>query len=106
MEKEKIKSKISEIITKGGKLLTFLVIFAFGYIASDLYHKAKEKPPVLLSEPKVTKRLSKISVAINERNELMIIDRSNGSYEIYQDSIGKCIFNLYANSIHSKYNGQ
>jgi hypothetical protein len=106
MEKKEIKSKLKEIISKGGKMLTFLIIFAFGYIACDLYHKSKEKPPVILSEPKLTKRLKNVSVAINERNELMIIDRSNGSYEIYQDSIGKCIFNLYANIIHSKYQGQ
>jgi hypothetical protein len=106
METQKVKSKISEIVLKVGKVLLFLFIFTLGYIACDIYHKAKKEPSEAPSEAKVTKTIGKVSVAINERNELMIIDRTNGSYEIYEDSIGKCIFNLYANIIYSKYQGQ
>jgi hypothetical protein len=105
MEKAQIKSKISEIILKGGKVLLFLFIFTLGYVVCDIYHRAKKEPGVT-SVAKVTKTIGKVSVAINERNELMIIDRTNGNYEIYQDSVGRCIFNLYANSIQSKYEGQ
>ena len=104
MEKAQIKSKISEIILKGGKVL-LVGIFTLGYVVCDIYHRAKKEPGVT-SVAKVTKTIGKVSVAINERNELMIIDRTNGNYEIYQDSVGRCIFNLYANSIQSKYEGQ
>jgi len=31
----------------------------------------------------------------------MIIDRRNGEYEIYQDSTGIQIFNLYANKMYN-----
>jgi hypothetical protein len=106
METQKVKSKISEIVLKAGKTLLFICIFTLGYIACDIYHRAKKEPGAAPSEAKVTKTIGKVSVAINERNELMIIDRTDGSYEIYQDSIGRCIFNLYANSIQSKYEGQ
>jgi len=105
--KEKIKRLFGDFITKGGKVITLVLIFAFGYFCSEIYHKLNNPEKVEeASTPKETKRIGKISVAINERNELMIIDRTNGSYEIYQDSIGRCIFNLYANSIQAKYDNQ
>jgi len=103
METETPRSKTTEIFLKVGKTLLFLLTFSLGYIACDLYHLIKKKPEISHIEAKVTKTIGKISVAINERNELMIIDRTDGSYEIYQDSIGRCIFNLYANNIQSKY---
>ena len=106
METPKVKSKISEIVLKAMKVLLFLCIFSLGYIACDIYHIVKKEPEAAHSEAKVSKTIGKVSVAINERNELMIIDRTDGSYEIYQDSIGRCIFNLYANTIQSKYEGQ
>lgn len=106
METQKVKSKILEIVLKAGKVLLFLCIFTLGYVACDIYHRVKKEPGEAPSEAKITKTIGKVSVAINERKELMIIDRTNGSYEIYQDSIGRCIFNLYANSIQSKYEGQ
>lgn len=50
---------------------------------------------------KEAQKLSAVSIAVNERGELMIIDRINGVYSIYQDSVGQEIFNLYATK---KYN--
>lgn len=105
--KEKIKSLFNGFIHKGGKLITLVLIFAFGYICSDVYHRiSNPQKEEVVSVSKETKKIGKISVAINERNELMIIDRTNGSYEIYQDSIGRCIFNLYARGLQSKYENQ
>lgn len=105
MEKKEIKSVLLSYANKVGKAGIFAGIFIFGYICSDVYHriKNKETSSIEKSTPKITKTISKVSVAINERNELMIIDRTDGRYEIYQDSVGRCIFNLYANSIQTKY---
>ena len=102
MEKREI---LSSYLQKGSKILSALVIFIFGYVSSEIYHRIKntKEDTVQVASQKPVKNINKISVAINERNELMIIDRSNGSYEIYQDSIGRCIFNLYANNLQSKY---
>lgn len=104
MEKQEIKTVLKKYLNNGIKLASFLVIFVLGYLSSEIYHKIKSSEnKTCATTPKVTKKIDKVSVAINERNELMIIDRTNGSYEIYQDSVGMCIFNLYANSIQSKY---
>ena len=104
MEKKEFWPRFYEYLQKFGRIALFALLFALGYFSSEIYHglKAKECEKIPLS-PKITKRIDKVSVAINERNELMIIDRTDGSYEIYQDSVGKCIFNLYANSIQNKY---
>jgi len=100
-----MKIKIFDYLQKGGKVIALVLIFSLGYICSDVYHRIKKNQSdnAENNSPKITKKIGKVSVAINERNELMIIDRQDGSYEIYQDSIGRCIFNLYANAIQTKY---
>lgn len=104
MEKNEIFKKASKLLKETLKILGFVGLVALGYILSELYHyTTAEKDKVSISSPKVTKTVKEISVAINERNELMIIDRTTGGYEIYQDSIGQSIFNLYANRIQSQY---
>jgi hypothetical protein len=42
------------------------------------------------------------SVAVNERGELMIIDRKTGAYTLYENGLGQSIFNIYANRIYQK----
>lgn len=105
METKEMKTKILGYLQKAGKVIALVLIFALGYICSDVYHRIKKNQcdNAENNSPKITKKIGKVSVAINERNELMIIDRQDGSYEIYQDSIGRCIFNLYANAIQTKY---
>jgi hypothetical protein len=47
------------------------------------------------------KMVKETSVAVNERGELMLIDRKNGTFQIYQDSVGQIIFKMYANKMYS-----
>lgn len=84
----------------------FLVVLsvASGYAISEIHHRYKESQIQEAGSPMVTRTSSEISVAINERNELMLIDRRNGKYEIYQDSTGMQIFNLYANKLYKDNN--
>jgi hypothetical protein len=56
---------------------------------------------VKTTSQKETIKLSAVSIAVNDRGEFMIIDRTNGVYSIYQDSVGQEIFNIYATR---KYN--
>jgi hypothetical protein len=46
-----------------------------------------------------------ISIAVNESNELIMIERSTGEYIVYSDQIGQTIFGMYANRIHQEVNG-
>lgn len=43
-----------------------------------------------------------VSVAINEKNQLILIDKETGEYQIYSDSVGLNILNIYVKSIVSQ----
>jgi hypothetical protein len=43
-----------------------------------------------------------ISIAVNESNELIMIERATGNYIVYSDAIGQTIFSMYANRIHQE----
>jgi hypothetical protein len=43
-----------------------------------------------------------VNIAIDEGNRLILIDNFSGEYIIYSDSVGKSIFNSYANQIMTK----
>ena len=45
-----------------------------------------------------------LSIAVNESNELLMIERSTGKYIVYSDLIGQTIFEMYANRIHQEVN--
>jgi hypothetical protein len=42
---------------------------------------------------------SQVNLAIDENNHLIIIDKNNGNYTVYEDSIGVAIFNMYARNV-------
>ena len=44
--------------------------------------------------------IKNVSIAVNESNELMLIDRNTGKYQMYSDSIGVAIFKMYSNRIY------
>lgn len=47
-----------------------------------------------------------IVIAVDENNNLIIIEKSTGDYTVYQDSIGKSIFTIYANKVLSQGNSE
>ena len=88
-----------------GKILIILVAISVGFIIGGMYTRAnatvEEKAPL---DMKSVHKLKETSIAINERSELMIINRQTGTYEIYEDSIGKVVFSLYASQMISNVN--
>lgn len=43
-----------------------------------------------------------ISIAVNENNELLLIEKKTGDYILYSNSIGMTIFQMYANKIYNE----
>jgi hypothetical protein len=108
METPLMKTSVSErlkSVTKNlGKISIIIIAMVIGFVAGDVYHrimKSEDEKPVPMAQKKINS-LRETSVAINERNELLIIDRQNGEYEIYQDSVGQVIFRLYASQMASE----
>lgn len=53
-------------------------------------------------KPKVTIK-SEVNLAVDENSNLLIINKKDGSYVMYQDSIGYTIFNLYARNMFGQH---
>jgi hypothetical protein len=97
-----IMAKAKKAMTHVGKVTIVLIAITVGFILGEMYHRIHEsnveKAPL---DVKAIHKMKETSVAINERNELMIINRTSGTYDIYEDSIGKVIFRLYASQMVS-----
>ena len=50
---------------------------------------------------KSVKTEDNVSVAVNEKNQLILIDKESGEYQIYSDSVGLNILNVYAKTMVS-----
>lgn len=85
-----------------GKAALIVLAMGAGFGCSEIYHFVKSKSKAEI--PQNVKKMQSTSVAMNERNELMIIDRVDGSYQIFQDSVGMQVFRLYAGRIQQSVN--
>lgn len=84
-----------------GNIILFAIAiiagFCIGYYYSVLLDKTAHASPM-----KSVKSVATTSIAISERNELLIIDRASGNYTVFQDSVGLAIFNTYANRLYNQ----
>jgi hypothetical protein len=70
--------------------------FFIGRISTEIFQEKKS------SEPPPIKTINDISIAVNESNDMLIIDRRDGTYEMYSDTVGLTIFRMYASRIKSQ----
>jgi hypothetical protein len=91
--KEKIGQVMKQISFYAVITISLIVGFTIGYYY-DLVKESRKKEPKFVSV-----RKSDIKLAIDENNNLLIIRESDGSYTVYQDSVGYTIFGLYAKNI-------
>lgn len=93
-------AKLESFAKKLGNLLIVAIAMVAGFFIGYFYWIAMNR--MTDSPMKKAKPMQTTSVAINERNELLVIDRASGSYTVFQDSVGLMIFNLYANKKYSQ----
>lgn len=95
----KVIGKAKTFMNNLGKAVIIVIAIGVGFASAEIHHfiQLKAKGQNLQS----VKKIQNTSVAMNERNELMIINRIDGSYQVFEDSVGVQIFKLYANSIHT-----
>jgi hypothetical protein len=91
--KEKIGQVMKQVSFYAVITISLIVGFSIGYYY-DLVKESRKKEPKFVSV-----RKSDIKLAIDENNNLLIIRESDGSYTVYQDSVGYTIFGLYAKNI-------
>lgn len=101
ISKEKLSvywERFNKILSTMSKIAIVAIAMIMGFVAGNLYEKFNTSLKNRAMQKAHT--VSEISVALNERGEMMMVNRRDGSYEIYEDSVGLMIFNLYASKIY------
>lgn len=101
IQKETIKltlDKVKNFLSALSKVAIVIIALATGFAAGNLYYRYSNSLQAKMMQKARTQ--DETSIAINERGEIMVIDRKSGCYEIYSDSVGKMIFDLYASKIY------
>jgi hypothetical protein len=91
------KKRIKEISIKVAKYLTISLVIVSSFFLGRLNKELSQVDVEIESFKSVSR--SEVNIAIDERNNLIVIDIESGNYTIYEDSIGQSIFKLYAKNI-------
>lgn len=98
---EKLKSALDSTKKVVNKLFLYVVItgsIIAAYLFGVEHTKLTQKPTY--HKVRINKiKKSDVNLAVDEDNHLIIINNKTGNYTIYQDSIGKTIFKLYAKNV-------
>jgi hypothetical protein len=93
---EKIKSQLASAFKKIGAISIIIMAigsgFVIGYYYNTIFCKITEIP-----KHKHVNTLSETSIAINEKDQVLLINKIDGSYVVYEDSIGTILCNMYIN---------
>ncbi len=94
MEMEKIKQ-----VSKSVSVYVFyMMLIGIGFFIGSTWKELHLKP--IQRTQAIQKK--EISIAINESNQLMIVDKKTGGYVTYSDSIANTIFTMYASRLSQK----
>ena len=103
MEKIKIETILSKLKYFFKQFLLYVIFvlsLGLGFVVGFYYHAFKNSP--LSEKVKIdVVKYDETKLAIDENNNLLVIDKSTGNYKMYEDSIGFKIFNLYAKNLWS-----
>jgi len=94
---EKIKTFVKHFMFYVVFVLSLSVGFSVGYYYNTIksYKKNIYAPEVVMKKD--------ITLAIDESNNMIVINKKDGTYVVYQDSIGYVIFNFYAKNIWGQH---
>lgn len=100
LNKEKLKNLFLSI---GKYSITVIIV-----IASFFYGRFYESYNKPVDETMVASKVIRadVNLAIDESNNLIVIDKKTGYYTVYQDSLGESIFRLYAKNIWAQHDNK
>ena len=100
MENTTIKNSIqNKLTTYFVVLLSLTCGYFIGYYYNVFSNMRTSESNRLIKEVKK----NSINLAVDENNNLIMIDKSTGNYTVYQDSVGQSIFNLYAKNLFTQH---
>jgi hypothetical protein len=95
-------TKVFSTLKKIGSYTIILLALSSGFFLGRVSH---EILPKVEARPGV-KQATEISIAINESNQMLIIDKKTGKYDMFADSVGLTIFRMYAGKIYQQQAGK
>jgi hypothetical protein len=90
--------KALNLLKTAGRVTIIAISLFIGFTSGEIY-RAYKKGIATTHMPPVQK-VDITSVAINDRGELMLIDRGTGKYLLFDNQVGESIFNQYASRIY------
>jgi uncharacterized cupredoxin-like copper-binding protein len=99
------KESILKIVKPAMNVIVVVSVAIASFTLGKSYQAEKQKTNVKVENPYAHAFFpEEISIAVNESNELIMIERATGKYIVYSDKIGQTIFGMYANRIHQEVN--
>jgi hypothetical protein len=89
------------------KSISYAIVIGALVIGFQIGRKVDSYQPKEVDTNPYSKAFSpqEISIAVNEGNELILIERKTGKYIVYSDQIGMTIFKMYTNRIYQDAKG-
>jgi hypothetical protein len=97
MQNQTSKQKVVDFFKKLGNYALILAMLVIGFFIGKFYNQIIS-PKEAESQIQIH-TMKEISIAVNESNDLMIMDKKTGNYKIFEDSVGLTIFRMYAGKI-------
>lgn len=95
------KEKMQIVVKKATNYVVILLGIGFGVLIGANLYRFKEPVEKKSSNPYESIHSSNdVSIATDEADNMLIIDRKTGNYQVFEDSIGLNIFRLYAKNIY------
>jgi len=94
---EKIRSGIRVIMNYFFIIVGMAVFFTLGYYYNTLRELPKMGKPNFIMREEVT-------IAVDESNNVMIINKKDGTYFVLEGEIGKTIFDVKARNLWGQHN--
>jgi hypothetical protein len=94
--------KVKEFSFKLLKYTTIVLVVLSSFFLGRYNGETNKEIEVIESFKTVNR--NEVNIAIDERNNLIIIEKESGNYTIFEDSIGHSVFKLYARNIWTNKN--
>ena len=95
---KQVLEKTKQFLATLSKVAIIVIALATGFAAGNLYYRYSTS--IQAKDMQRTRTQAETSAAINERGEIMIVNRRTGTYDVYSDSVGQMIFDLYASRMY------
>jgi hypothetical protein len=98
------KEKVMNLVKPTLNVIVIVSLATAAFQLGSLYQSFKQSQTKIENPYAHAFSPEEISIAVNESNELIMIERATGKYIVYSDQIGQTIFGMYANRIHQEVN--